>query len=135
MCVNFLAEGLRDSYAEWRKPDRKRFINAKNFDEFLEDKRKRQIENLEKHRDEGTLYFTQPITDEVVEFVKNDPHIETGVRNGNVLKARKIPHEAVKFLEETDPKMKAYYYCHCPWAKEAIAACLSNRIDPRVLPP
>lgn len=116
----FLAKGLRDSYYEWRKPDREKFMNAKNIDEFLKDKRKRQIENLEKHRDEGTLYFTQEINDEVVEYVKNDPYIETGVRKGNILTARKIPHETLKFLNETDKKMKAYYYCHCPWVKETI---------------
>jgi hypothetical protein len=116
----FLARGLRDSYYEWRKPDRDRFLEAKNIDEFLKEKRKRQIQNLEKHRDEGTLYFTQEINDEVVEFVKNDPYIETGVREGNIIRATKIPHETLKYLHETNPKMKAYYYCHCPYAKEAI---------------
>ncbi|MCG3220910.1 MAG: hypothetical protein H7641_05975, partial [Candidatus Heimdallarchaeota archaeon] len=44
----FLAKGLRDSYYEWRKPDREKFLKAKNIDEFLNEKRKRQIENLEK---------------------------------------------------------------------------------------
>jgi hypothetical protein len=116
----FLAKGLRNSYYEWRKPDRERFLKSKNIDEFLKEKRKRQIENLERHRDEGILYFTQAINDEVVEYVKNDPKIETGVREGNILIARKIPHETIKYLNETDPKMKAYYYCHCPWVKETI---------------
>ncbi|NPD87733.1 MAG: hypothetical protein HGN29_03370 [Asgard group archaeon] len=116
----FLAKGLRDSYYEWRKPDREKFLKAKNIDEFLKEKRERQIENLEKHRDEETLYFTQEINDDVVEYVKNDLRIETGVREGNILTTTKIPHETLKFLNETDEKMKAYYYCHCPWVKEAI---------------
>ena len=116
----FLAKGLRDSYYEWRKPDRERFLEAKNIDEFLKEKRKRQIKNLEKHRDEGTLYFTQEINDEVVEYVKSDPRIETGVRDGNIITATKIPHESIKFLNEKNEKMKAYYYCHCPWVKETI---------------
>ncbi|MHA1954573.1 MAG: DUF6144 family protein [Candidatus Heimdallarchaeaceae archaeon] len=116
----FLAKGLRDSYYEWRKPDREKFLKATNIDEFLKEKRVRQIKNLEKHRDEGTLYFTQDINDEVVEFVKNDPRIETGVREGNILTTTKIPHEAIKFLNEKDEKMKAFYYCHCPWVKESI---------------
>jgi hypothetical protein len=119
-CEIFLAKGLRDSYYEWRKPDRERFLNSKNIDEFMEEKRKRQIEGLEKHRDEGTLYFTQEINNDVVEHVKNDPRIETGIRKGEVIIATKIPHETIKFLKETDPKMKAYFYCHCPWVKEAI---------------
>jgi len=119
-CEEFLAKGLRDSYAEWRKPDRERFLKADNFDAFLKDKRKRQIEELEKHRDEKTLYFTQEINDEVVEYVKSDPSIETGVRNGNVLTVRKIPHEAIKYLNEKNPDKKSYHYCHCPWAKESF---------------
>jgi hypothetical protein len=24
------------------------------------------------------------------------------------------------YLAETDPILKHYYYCHCPWAREAI---------------
>lgn len=124
----FLAKGLRDSYYEWRKPDRKLFLESKNIDEFLKEKRKRQIKALEKYRDEGTLYFTQPINDEAVEYVKNDPRIEIGVRDGNIIRAIKIPHETIKFLNEKDEKMKAYYYCHCPYAKEAIKDGTSDEI-------
>jgi hypothetical protein len=126
----FLAKGLRNSYYEWRKPDRELFLKSKNIDEFLKEKRKRQIEALEKYRDEGTLYFTQLINDEVVEYVKNDPRIEVGVRDGNIIRAIKIPHETIKFLDEKDEKMKAYYYCHCPWAKETIKDGTSDEIPP-----
>ncbi len=124
----FLAKGLRDSYYEWRKPDRELFLKLKNIDEFLKEKRKRQIKALEKYRDEGTLYFTQLINNEVVEYVKNDPRIEVGVRDGNIIRAIKIPHETIKFLTEKDEKMRAYYYCHCPWAKEAIKDGTSDEI-------
>jgi hypothetical protein len=27
---------------------------------------------------------------------------------------------AKKYLHEKDPKKKRYYYCHCPWVREAI---------------
>jgi len=124
----FLAKGLRDSYYEFRKPDRELFLKSKNIDEFLKEKRKRQIKALEKYRDEGTLYFTQPINNEAVEYVKNDPRIEVGVRDGNIIRAIKIPHETIKFLNEKDEKMKAYYYCHCPYAKEAIKDGTSDEI-------
>ena len=53
-------------------------------------------------------------------MVKEDPRIEGGVRESNILHITKIPHEAIEFLKTTDNKMKAYYYCHCPWVKEAI---------------
>lgn len=117
----FLAKGLRDPYTEWRKPDRERFLKSKNIDEFLAEKKKRFIKNLEKHRDEGTLFFTQEINDEVIDYVKNTPYgLEGGIREGNKLRVSKIPHETIKFLNETDEKMRAYYYCHCPWVKESM---------------
>jgi hypothetical protein len=25
-----------------------------------------------------------------------------------------------QYLTETDPMLKRYYYCHCPWAREAV---------------
>ena len=120
ICIEFLAKGLRDPYTEWRKPDRERFIKAKNIDEFLEQKRERFIANLEKHRDEGTLYFTQEINDEVVEYAKKTPTLEAGIREGKTLKVTKIPYDTINYLNTKDKKMKAYYYCHCPWAREAI---------------
>ena len=116
----FLAKGLRDPYTEWRKPDRERFLKSKNIDEFLAKKRERQIASLEKYRDEKSLYFTQRINDEVVEYVKNNPQIEGGIREGKTLYVTKIPHETIDYLNATDEKMKAYHFCHSPWAKEAI---------------
>ncbi len=120
ICEEFLAKGLRDPYYEWRKPDRERFLKSKNIDEFLAEKRKRFIKSLEEHEKEGTLFFTQEINQEVLEYVKNQPGIEGGVRKGNVLTVSKIPHETSKYLNEEDEMLKAYYYCHCPWVKESI---------------
>ncbi|MHA1516683.1 MAG: hypothetical protein ACTSPF_14210 [Candidatus Heimdallarchaeaceae archaeon] len=119
-CEAFLAKGLRDSYYEWRKPDRERFLKSQNIDEFLVEKRKRFIKSLEKHEKEGTLFFTQKINKEVLEYVKDRPEIEGGIRKGNILTVSKIPHETVNYLNETDELLKAYYYCHCPWVKESI---------------
>ncbi|MBY9001443.1 MAG: hypothetical protein KGD64_11035 [Candidatus Heimdallarchaeota archaeon] len=119
--VKFLAKGLRDPYTEWRKPDREKFLNSKNIDEFIQKKKEAFIKTLEKHRDEKTLFFTQEINDQVIDYVKNNPlGAEEGIRYGNKLKIAKIPHETIKFLNATDDKMKAYYFCHCPWVKEAI---------------
>jgi len=119
-CARFLNQGLRDRYEEWRKPDREKFLQSKNIDEFLKNKRLTYIEELEKHFEEGSLYFTQEITGEVLEFVKNDPCIEVGVRAGDRIIVRKIPHMAKEYLREPDEKKKHYYFCHCPWVKEAL---------------
>ncbi len=119
-CARFLKQGLRDRYEEWRKPDREKFLKSKNIDEFLENKRLEYIEELEKLFKEGSLYFTQVITDAVLEFVRNDPLIEVGVRKGDRIIVRKIPHMADEYLREPDEQRKHYFYCHCPWVKEAL---------------
>ena len=119
-CAEFLNKGLRDRYEQWRKPDREKFLKSKNIDEFLKNRRQEYIKELEEHHEKGSLYFTQEITKEVLEFVKDDPLIEVGVREGNRILVKKIPHMAKEYLMETDQQKKQYFYCHCPWVKEAL---------------
>ncbi|MGD2247750.1 MAG: DUF6144 family protein [Candidatus Methanofastidiosia archaeon] len=128
-CAEFLNKGLRDRYEEWRKPDREKFLASKNIDEFLKNKRQEYIKELEEHYQKGSLYFTQKITKEVLDFVKNDPMIEGGVRKGDKIIVKKIPHMAKEYLMESDPQKKKYYYCHCPWVKEALLES-EQPIDP-----
>jgi hypothetical protein len=119
-CAEFLNQGLRDRYEEWRKPDRERFLESKTIDEFLKTKRERYIKALKEHHEKGSLYFTQEITADVLEFVRNDPMIEVGVREGDRILVKKIPHMAKEYLMEPDEQKKHYFYCHCPWVKEAL---------------
>jgi uncharacterized pyridoxamine 5'-phosphate oxidase family protein len=119
-CAQFLNRGLRDRYEEWRKPDRDKFLKSKNIDEFLRQKHIDFVAELEANLEKGTLFFTQEITRDVVDHVKNDPCIESGVRKGNRIIIKKIPHMAKEYLVEEDEQKKRYYYCHCPWVKEAF---------------
>jgi hypothetical protein len=120
VCAQFLNKGLRDKYEEWRQPDREKYLKSEDIDAFLEDRRERFIGELEKHCQEHTLFFTQEITEDVLEYIKNDPHIETGVRQGNMIIITKIPHMAKEYLHEIEEPKKRYFYCHCPWVKEAF---------------
>lgn len=119
-CAQFLNQGLRDRYEEARKPDREKFLKSRNLDQFLKEQHRDFVAELEAHLKEGTLFFTQEITREAVEHVRNDPHIETGVRQGDKIIVKKIPHMAKEYLAEKDEQKKRYYYCHCPWVKEAF---------------
>lgn len=119
-CAKFLNRGLRDRYEDSRKPDREKFLKAKNLDAFLEQKHRDFVVELEKHFKDGTLLFTQEITKDVVEYVRADPYIESGVREGNKIIVKKIPHMAKEYLAEINENKKRYYYCHCPWVKEAF---------------
>lgn len=119
-CAKFLNRGLRDRYEESRKPDRQKFLKSNGLDDFLKQKHKDFVAELEKHYRNGTLLFTQEITKEVLEYVKGDPFFESGVREDDRIIIKKIPHMAREYLAEKDEQKKRYYYCHCPWVKEAF---------------
>ncbi|MFW9928472.1 MAG: hypothetical protein ACFFD1_03690 [Candidatus Thorarchaeota archaeon] len=129
MCTKFLSKGLRDRYEEFRKPHRKKFVELENIDKFLEWRFNSFIKELEKHRDEGKIFFTQEINDEAVDYVKNNPNrLEGGIRKGNIIYETKVPNEIINYLHTEDDQLKAYYYCHCPWAKESIKDGTSHEI-------
>jgi hypothetical protein len=119
-CERLLSGCLRrlpdESYLDFRK----RYVESKNLDEFLVRKGREYVALLEQIKREGKLYFTQEITDEVIEFVRSNPAIAQGIREGSILYEIKIPYMTKEYLAETDEKMKRYYYCHCPWVRESI---------------
>lgn len=119
-CKKFLADGLRDKYTEDYIPAREKFLKINNIDDFLKDKHQQMMKTLKKHQKEGTLFFTQEVDEEVISYVENDPSIEAGIRKGNQVNITKIPYMTKHFLNETDEKKKMYYYCHCPWVREAL---------------
>jgi hypothetical protein len=100
--------------------ERKKFLESKSLNDFLEKRRREYVDELDKHRREKTLYYTQEIDDEVLEYVRNTPTCQNGVREGDIIYVTKIPYMAKKYLHEKDEKMKRYYACHCPWVRESI---------------
>jgi hypothetical protein len=121
-CREIFSDSFRNLPEEYYLEDRKKYQEIGDFDRFLEMKREEFIAELEQIRDEGGLFFNQEITDEVVDFVRGDPEISQGVRQGDILYVTKIPYMAKEYLAETDPDLKRYYYCHCPWARESLQA-------------
>lgn len=117
-----LSGSLRDLQDEWYLGERTKYAEAGGVDAYLARKGDDLIAELTTLRDEGRLYFTQPVTDEVIDFVERHPEIRQGVRVGNVLYEAKIPYMTVAYLAETDERLKRYYYCHCPWVRESLKA-------------
>jgi hypothetical protein len=113
-----VAHGLSREYYD--EGQREEFLAARNLDEYLEQRRNAFIAQLEKHRDEKTPFFNQEITDEVVQWIRDNPGIGTERREGEYLIHTKIPFLAKDYLAETDGRMRRYYACHCGWAREAI---------------
>jgi len=100
--------------------DRDKYQACASLDEFLVKRGLNFIAHLEQLKHEDRLYFTQEVTDEVIAFVRGNPLISQGVREGNVLYEIKIPYMTKEYLAATDERMKRYYYCHCPWVRESI---------------
>jgi len=121
-CKTILSEVAHGIPKEYHLEKRNEYLRAKNIDEYIKRRRAKAIAQLEKHRDEGTPFFNQEITDEVIDFVKSRPDILTGVRRGNKIYHTKIPYMPKEYLAETDEMMKRYYCCHCQWARESIKA-------------
>ena len=115
-----LSTCLRDLPDRYFRGERRKYLKARDIDEYLDKKHQSFVRWIRKCQREGELFFAQEITDEVVAFVKANPEIESGVREGNILYVSKIPYNAKAYLVESDPVMKRYYACHCPWAREAI---------------
>ncbi|MHA2203671.1 MAG: hypothetical protein ACW991_08270 [Candidatus Hodarchaeales archaeon] len=120
-CVEFLANGLRDKYPDSYKSAREKYLKAENIDEFLKIKRQDFINTLKTHHEEETLFFTQEINTQVIEYVKSQEGMtEAGIREGNKVIMTKIPYMAKQYLNATDEREKRYYYCHCPWIREGL---------------
>jgi len=124
-CREALSSGLHGPIPEEVfLPERKKFQKSKNLDDFLNKRHKEYVSELEEHMKNKTLYYTQEIDEEVVEYVRNTPTCQNGVREGKVIIVTKIPYMAKKHLHEKNLKKKRYYACHCSWVREAILSGL-----------
>ncbi|MFH1693194.1 MAG: hypothetical protein ABH890_02805 [Bacillota bacterium] len=96
------------------------YENAETLDQYLKELHDRKVQVLQKHLIDGTVWFEQNITEEVVEFVKSNQEILSAVRKNDQLYVTKIPYDTKAYLNAKDPVEKAYHACHCPFAKESI---------------
>lgn len=118
--ARIFSDSFRDLPDTHYEKDKQKYWEIYDFDRYLEAKRAEFIALLEQILAEGRLFFSQEITQEVIDFVRADPEISQGVRKGNILYVTKIPYMTKQYLEEVDPEMKRYYACHCPWARESL---------------
>ena len=98
----------------------KQLLADLGIDGFLLKKHQDLIKRLEMHRDEGTLEFAQIVDDEVINFVKNNQMIGSGLRKGNLIYITKIPYQTKNFLTVKNDKLKKFYLCYCPWVRGAL---------------
>ena len=103
---------------------------SSSLEAYLKDLHERKVEELKSFEQSGRVWYEQEITPEVVEFVKDNQEIMSAVLVDDKLYITKIPYDTPKYLHAESAKEKAYYMCHCPFARESI---LKNnvKIDPK----
>jgi hypothetical protein len=101
---------------------RERFLKDPDIDALLADRHARLMQDLEDHMSQGKVWYEQVITPEVLEYVRNNPEIQSGVRDGDIIHVAKIPFDPQAYLDEKDPTKKRYDACHCPLARTSIVS-------------
>jgi len=119
-CRDILTWNYHNIPIEAFKASKERFEKAASIDEYLKGEHERLIEELEDCMREGRPWFEQEITPEVVEFVRGNQEICTGVRQGERVYVTKIPYAPRQFLAEKNPAMRTYYACHCQLVRTAL---------------
>ena len=115
-----LLAGPHTAPDEYYLPERKKFEESKGIDEYLSGRADEFAALLKQCVDEDRLFFNQEIDEDVLAFVRANKEIGGGVRDGDTIFETKIPYLAREYLRETDSVKKRYFYCHCPWVRDAI---------------
>lgn len=119
-CRALIGDSLRDLPDEYYAKERELYLSCQDVDEYIARKKQGFVAQLEVCLQEGRLFFAQEVTAEVLAFVRAEPEIGGGARAGGVVYETKIAFLTKEYLAEADPTLRRYYYCHCPWAREAI---------------
>jgi hypothetical protein len=119
-CRDILTWNYHNVPIEAFKDSKERFEKTASIDEYLKSEHERLVDELEKCMREGRPWFEQEITPEVVEFVRGNQEICTGLRQGDKVYLTKIPYAPGQFLKEKDPTMRRYYACHCQLVRTAL---------------
>lgn len=97
-----------------------RFVETGDLDEYLRICDEEGVKEFARLNREKKDFYGQEITDEVLEFIKQNPNMLTAKRTGNKLYTMAFPNNLKGYISATDEKMKRYHACHCPFAKESI---------------
>jgi hypothetical protein len=115
-----LLTGPHAAPPEYHVEERRMFEASEDVDDYLRRRSEKFIGELREHMEKGTLFFTQPIDQDALDYVEGNPEVASGVRKGNWIYVTKVPYMIIEYLKEKDPTRRSYYYCHCPLARESI---------------
>jgi len=101
-------------------PDREFIECGCKLDIYLDQCREKGREELLKHNAEGTKYWGDLVTDEVLDFMLNTEGVLSPVRKGSELHITRHPYDMTSYFNETDKRRKRFHFCHCLFARTSI---------------
>lgn len=102
------------------KDKKQRFEVSASIDDFLASEHNALVEELRERLRNGQMWYEQEVTQEFIDEVAANQMVQTGVREGDLIIIEKVPFDPKHFYGEKDPRMRRYYYCHCPLVRSSI---------------
>jgi len=96
------------------------YEHAPSLEVYLKELHQRKVDELTEFYQAKKVWFEQEITEEVINYVKSNQEIMSAVLKDDALYITKIPYDTTKYLHADNDIDKAYYLCHCPFAREAV---------------
>ena len=87
---------------------------------YLEGRHERKVKELTDYYMNNQIWFEQIITEDVIDFVKANPEVLSGVVKNDKLYVTKIPYDINNYFTAEDDILKRYYTCHCNFVRENI---------------
>ena len=91
-----------------------------NLDAYLSRCKENFMNELIRHNTEGTTYWGDLVTDEVLAYFFTTEGALAPVRKGSELHIARHPYDMNSYFNETDERRKRFHYCHCLFARTSI---------------
>jgi len=112
------AQKKGNPFARTFKESDKKNLTLNDVDMIIDKLNSNFFDTLKKCHESGELFFNQKIDDVVIKEYGTGKWFMR--REGSKIILVKNPFMMGKYLTETDSRMKRYYACHCPWARQSI---------------
>lgn len=96
------------------------YESSESLPVYLKERHQRKVEELQEFCDQKWIWFEQKITEEVVDYVRSNQEILSGVYEDGYIYVTKFPYNTQGVIHAETDQMKRYHYCHCPFAKESL---------------
>ncbi len=119
-CHKALAGNNHQIPKETFTKDKDLYQKIGSLEEYLRVRHQQKVDELTLYYKKNLVWFEQVITKEVLDFVKENQEILSGVLKDDKLYITKIPYDVNNYLKASNEKDKRYYACHCSFVRENI---------------